>query len=73
MPAGDYWYLHVAGCEPAKQGNGYGKAVIAEGLARIGGADAYLETANLDNIPFHGAAGFRVFESWSLPEGGPTM
>lgn len=73
MPDGDYWYLHVAGCDPDKQGCGFGTAVVAAGLDRIGRAGVYLETANPDNLPFYAATGFQLAESWTLPEGGPAM
>lgn len=61
MPAGDYWYLHMAGCDPAHQGRGHGAAAVRAGLKRAAGRlPAYLETANERNLGFYAGLGFAV-------------
>lgn len=74
MPSGDYWYLHIAGCDPVHQGHGHGRAAVAGGLQRVAGRlPAYLETANERNVGFYSALGFRVTEEWRVPGGGPRF
>lgn len=74
MPAGDFWYLHIAGCDPAAQGNGLGGAVVGAGLARgAGRLPAYLETATEANLGFYQALGFAVTAEWRVPKGGPRF
>ena len=38
FPSGDYWYLHIAGCDPAAQGRGLGGAAVRAGLERVAGS-----------------------------------
>ena len=72
MPPGDFWYLHIAGCDPACQGQGFGAGAVRAGLRRAAGRlPAYLETATERNLRFYGALGFRVTSEWSVPGGGP--
>jgi GNAT superfamily N-acetyltransferase len=72
MPAGDFWYLHIAGCDPAHQGQGFGGAAIRAGLQRAGGRlPAYLETATAGNVRVYRALGFDVMREWDVPGGGP--
>ncbi len=75
MPSGDYWYLHIAGCDPAAQGKGFGAAAVRSGLARVcgSGLPAYLETANERNLGFYQALGFQVTSDWAVPKGGPRF
>ena len=74
MPAGDFWYLHIAGCDPAAQGRGLGGAVIRAGLERVARRfPAYLETATERNLGFYQALGFAVVDEWSAPGGGPRF
>lgn len=75
FPSGDFWYLHIAGCDPAEQGRGHGAAAVRAGLDRIAGSDlpAYLETATERNLGFYGALGFGVTGEWSVPNGGPRF
>lgn len=74
MPAGDYWYLHLAGCEPALQGRGLGAAVIRAGLSRAAGRlPCYLETATQANVGFYNRLGFAVTDEWCVPRGGPRF
>lgn len=72
-PTGDFWYLHIVGCDPTKQGTGRGVMVVRAGLDRIGNASVYLETANEKNVGFYEKMGFRVTEEWNVLEGGPRL
>lgn len=68
MPAGDVWYLHVAGCDPVHQGRGFGAATVRAGLLRAAGRlPACLETATERNIGFYTGLGFRVTGEWLVP------
>jgi ribosomal protein S18 acetylase RimI-like enzyme len=75
FPAGDYWYLHIAGCDPVAQGKGFGGAAIRAGLDRIAGSGlpAYLETATERNLAFYHGLGFEVTDEWTVPKGGPRF
>ena len=75
LPQGDYWYLHIAGCEPAQQGKGFGGAAVRSGLERIAasGLPAYLETPLERNIGFYQGLGFEVTADWVVPKGGPRF
>lgn len=73
MPEGDFHYLHIAGCDPLRQGRGYGSQAIAAGLAETGGLPAYLETPNPLTIPLYTRHGFRVTSEWEVPKGGPRF
>lgn len=71
FPPQPFWYLHIAGADPARQGEGLGRAVVQAGLDRIGNAPVYLETAKLKNLGFYENLGFRVIDEWDAPGGGP--
>ena len=75
LPQGDYWYLHIAGCEPAQQGKGFGGAAVRSGLEHIAGSGlpAYLETPLERNIGFYQGLGFEVTADWVVPKGGPRF
>lgn len=75
LPSDDVWYLHIAGCDPAAQGRGLGRAVVQAGLDRIAedGRPVYLETANERNLGFYATLGFVVTEAWHVPKGGPAF
>lgn len=73
MPSGEFWYLHVAGCDPLVQGKGFGSAAIRAGLEQaVGSRRCYLETGTARNLGFYNALGFEVTASWSVP-GGPQF
>jgi ribosomal protein S18 acetylase RimI-like enzyme len=72
-PARDFWYLHIAGCDPDAQGQGFGGAAIRAGLARTGGLPAYLETATESNVGLYQRLGFAVIGEWHVPRGGPRF
>jgi len=75
FPRGDYWYLHIAGCDPAAQGRGLGGAVVRAGLDRVAGSGlpVYLETATERNLGFYRAIGFEILSDWRVAEGGPRF
>jgi ribosomal protein S18 acetylase RimI-like enzyme len=74
LPAGDFWYLHIAGCDPAHQGRGFGAAAVRAGLRRAAGRlPAHLETPTERNLGFYGGLGFRVTSEWTVPGGGPRF
>jgi ribosomal protein S18 acetylase RimI-like enzyme len=74
MPDGDFWYLHIAGCDPAHQGRGLGRAIVQAGLDRAAGRTrCYLETATEANLGFYRGLGFEVTAEWRVPRGGPTF
>ncbi len=75
MPDGDFWYLHIAGCDPIHQGKGHGGRAVRAGLERAvdGRHRAYLETPLERNIGFYQQLGFRVIDEWQVPKGGPRF
>jgi ribosomal protein S18 acetylase RimI-like enzyme len=74
-PEGDFWYLHIAGCDPAFQGRGIGGAIVRAGLDRVaaGRLPCYLETPLEKNISFYRGLGFELTEEWQVPGGGPRF
>ena len=74
-PPGPYWYLHIAGVDPAHQGKGLGSASIRQGLARAreDGLPAFLETATPSNVGLYQSLGFEVIDDWHVPKGGPKF
>lgn len=74
FPDHPFWYLHIAGCDPAHQGQGLGGAAVRAGLERAAGRlPAYLETAKERNLPFYQRLGFEVTREWRVPGGGPRF
>ncbi|KQO55496.1 GNAT family N-acetyltransferase [Sphingomonas sp. Leaf257] len=75
FPAEPFWYLHIAGVDPAQQGRGLGGASIRAGLARCDadGVPAYLETATESNVGLYTRLGFQLTGEWSVPRGGPRF
>lgn len=59
-PAEPHWYLPMIGVDPARQGNGYGSALLKHALERCDGEDklAYLESSSPKNIPLYRRHGF---------------
>ena len=75
FPSHPFWYLHIAGVDPARQGRGLGGASIRAGLARCDadGVPAYLETATESNVGLYARLGFELTGEWSVPKGGPRF
>lgn len=75
FPSEPFWYLHIAGVDPARQGRGLGGASIRAGLTRCDadGVSAYLETATESNVGLYARLGFELTGEWSVPKGGPRF
>ena len=74
MPQGDFWYLHIAGCDPAAQGRGFGRRALLAGLERAAGrTPCYLETATERNLGFYASVGFAVTDEWRVGRDGPRF
>lgn len=65
LPATPYWYLGIVATHPDRVGRGWGRALIAAGLARAAAdrVPAYLETTNRTNVAFYRRSGWEVTES----------
>lgn len=70
--AEDHWYVLVVGVEPAAQGQGLGRALLAPILEQADrdGLPCYLETAQPRNVGFYQHLGFRVLRDVVVPESG---
>lgn len=75
MPREPFWYLHIAGCDPAHQGRGLGRDAVRAGLDRTEGSGlpAYLETATPANLGFYQSLGFAVTGEWRVGADGPRL
>jgi ribosomal protein S18 acetylase RimI-like enzyme len=67
---GPHVYLNVLGVEPRRQGRSVGQLLLQPMLARCdaAGQDAYLETANVRNVPFYERNGFELRELARHPQ-----
>ena len=74
-PKEPHWYLQILGTEPAEQGTGIGRALMAPVLERCDGegVPAYLESSKERNVPYYERHGFRVTGELDLPKGGPRL
>jgi len=61
-PTEPHWYLPLIGVDPARQGNGYGSALMEYALIRCDRENepAYLESSNPRNIPLYKRHGFEL-------------
>ena len=73
-PEEPHWYLAVIGSGPSVRGGGFGSALMRSRLDRCDaeGAPAYLESSNVDNVPYYMRFGFEVTGEISAA-GGPTL
>lgn len=74
-PEEPHWYLAVIGSDPSVRGQGFGQALMRSRLDRVDAehAPAYLESSNVDNLPYYSRFGFDVTGEITLPDGGPTL
>ena len=74
-PAQPLWLLDSIAVEPAAQGRGLGRALVAAGLAsaRADGIGAFLSTGTERNVEIYGRCGFRLVETANAPDGGPMI
>ncbi|WFB07827.1 GNAT family N-acetyltransferase [Streptomyces sp. LX-29] len=76
-PAEPHWYLSIIGTDPDPRfrGTGGGTALLRSRLDRCDRADqpAYLESTNLDNVPYYERFGFTVVREITVPKGGPVV
>src|SRR5215475_12819638 len=72
-PSEPHWYLPLIGVEPAKQGHGYGSALLGHALEHIDheGRIAYLESTNPANIPLYKRNGFEVIGTIQVGDSPP--
>jgi ribosomal protein S18 acetylase RimI-like enzyme len=75
QPDFPFWYLHIAGCDPAHQGKGFGAAAVRGGFDRAAadGVPIYLETPLEKNIGFYQGLGFTLTGDWQVPGDGPRF
>ena len=61
-PSEEHWYLAILGTDPARQGNGVGRSLIAAVTDRCDttGVGAYLESSKASNVPYYERFGFVV-------------
>ena len=61
-PSEPHWYLPLIGVDPARQGKGYGAALMRHALAACDrdGMPAYLESTNPRNVPLYERHGFAL-------------
>lgn len=74
-PEEPHWYLAVIGSDPTVRSTGMGAALMRSRLDRCDaeGAPAYLESSNIDNVPYYHRFGFEVTGEIVIPDGGPTL
>ena len=74
-PAEPHWFLWMIGVDPAKQGRGYGKALLRYALDRIDreGTAAYLENTNPANTRLYEQHGFEVIGIIQVDDAPPVL
>jgi ribosomal protein S18 acetylase RimI-like enzyme len=70
-PHDPHFYLFILGVDPAAQGRGLGRALVAPVLTRCDRErlPAYLETANEKNLGFYSSLGFATVGEHQIPDG----
>ncbi|MFC2078887.1 GNAT family N-acetyltransferase [Candidatus Bipolaricaulota bacterium] len=65
-----HWYLWALGVDPAHQGQGIGRSLLAPTLAEAQrtGFPCYLETMTEGNVAFYAKQGFEVIHESEFPE-----
>lgn len=66
-----HWYLRLIGCDPSRQGQGVGAALLRAVLDRCDAENigAYLESSNEKNHTFYRRHGFRLVREMTTPVG----
>jgi GNAT superfamily N-acetyltransferase len=61
-PREEHWYLAILGTDPARQGQGVGRALVTAVTDRCDttGIGAYLESSKASNVPYYERFGFVV-------------
>ncbi len=69
-----HWYLFLLGIAPERQGQGIGSALLQPMLERCDTErlPIYLNTSNMNNVPFYQRRGFEIVEETAL-SAGPTV
>jgi ribosomal protein S18 acetylase RimI-like enzyme len=67
-PLDPHWYLSVLGVDPARQGQGHGRALLDYWLRQVdeAGEPGYLETDRSSSVRFYRRAGFEVVEELKI-------
>lgn len=70
-----YRYLRYVGVAPEAQGNGWGGAIVRDGIERAAkaGCGVLLETATESNVAIYARLGFAITQEWSVTDGGPKF
>ena len=70
-----HYYLAYIATDPAKQGRGYGTALLRDMLGRCDaqGIPAYLEATSMRNQALYHSHGFSIVEELNWPGGGPPF
>jgi len=74
-PAEPHWYLPLIGVDPAKQGKGYGAALLGHALEQIdrAGALAYLDATTRASVPLYQRHGFELLGTIEVPPAPPLF
>ena len=72
-PQEPHWYLPLIGTDPAKQGSGYGSALLSHALAICDEEKmpAYLEATSARNVPLYQRHGFEALGVIQVGNGPP--
>ena len=69
-PKDEHVYLWFLAVDPAQQRGGVGRALLAR-VCEQAEAPVYLDTSNLDNVPYYASAGFEEIGRGMLPRDTP--
>lgn len=69
----EHMYLWFLGVDPAAQGTGVGRALLAAVHERAAahGVPTYLETGTMENVSWYASAGYELIGEMALPHGAP--
>ena len=74
-PPEPLWYLSHIGVSPEHQGEGFGSALMRDGLASVDrdGVPTWLETSRANNVAYYERFGFHTVVDEDAPDGGPHI